>query len=51
MQYLVDVQIGDLTYPALRGDKISNEVVLGREILNRLRVLLDGPKETVKVSK
>ena len=50
--YLVDVQIGDLTLPGIEvvGDEISDELVLGRDILNRLRVLLDGPKETVDVS-
>jgi hypothetical protein len=50
--YLVDVQIGDLTLPGIEvvGDELSAEVVLGRDILNRLRVLLDGPHEVVRVS-
>ena len=50
--YLVDVQIGDLTLPGIEvvGDEISNEIVIGRDILNRLQVLLDGPKETTQVS-
>ena len=49
--YLVDVQIGDLTIPGIEvvGDEISNEIVIGRDILNRLQVLLDGPKETTQV--
>lgn len=49
--YLVDVQIGSLTLPGVEvvGDEISDEIVIGRDILNRLRVLLDGPKETTKV--
>ena len=52
MMYLVDVQIGDLILPGLEvvGDEVSGEIVLGRDILNRLRILLDGPKETVEVS-
>lgn len=51
MLYLVDVQIDDLTLPGIEvvGDEISDEVVLGRDILNRLRVLLDGPNQIVEV--
>lgn len=50
--YLVDVQIGDLTLPGIEvvGDELSDEVVIGRDILNRLRVMLDGPREVVEVS-
>jgi hypothetical protein len=50
--YLVDVQIGDLTLPGVEvvGDELSDEIVLGRNILNLLRVLLDGPREVVEVS-
>jgi predicted aspartyl protease len=49
--YLVDAKIGDLTLPGIEvvGDEISDEIVIGRDILNRLRVLLDGPKEITKV--
>ena len=52
MMYLVDVQIGDLVLSGIEvvGDEISDEPILGRDILNRLRVLLDGPRETVEVS-
>ena len=51
LMYLLDVQIGNLTLPGIEvvGDEISDEIVIGRDILNHLRVLLDGPKETVKV--
>ncbi len=31
------------------GDEVAQEVVLGRNVLNRLRVLLDGPGEMVEV--
>jgi predicted aspartyl protease len=43
--YLVDVQIDTLTLPGtyVVGDEIGNEVVLGRNVLNRVRLLLDGP--------
>lgn len=52
MLYLVDMQIGDLTFPGLEvaGDEIANEIIVGRDILNRLRILLNGPKEMVEVS-
>lgn len=43
--YLIDVQIGDVTLPGLYvvGDEVSQESVLGRNVLNQLRLLLDGP--------
>lgn len=43
--YLVDIQIDELKLPGVYvvGDELSNEVVLGRNVLNRLRILLDGP--------
>jgi predicted aspartyl protease len=52
MMYLVDVQIGGLTLPGIEvvGDEISDEIIVGRDILNHLRVLLDGPSEKVEVS-
>jgi predicted aspartyl protease len=52
MLYLVDVRIGNLTLPGIEvvGDEISQEIVLGRDILNRLRILLNGPKDRVEVS-
>jgi len=51
MLYLVDIQIGNLTLPGIEvvGDELSNELVLGRDVLNRLQVMLDGPGETVKI--
>lgn len=49
--YLIDVQIGDLTLPGVEvvGDELSEEILLGRDILNLLRVVLDGPREAVEV--
>ena len=52
MLYLVDVQIGEVVLPGIEvvGDEFSNESILGRDVLNRLRVLLDGPARHVTVS-
>ncbi len=51
MLYLVDMQIGDLFLPDMEvvGDLSGHEVVLGRDVLNHLRITLDGPKEIVSV--
>lgn len=52
MMYLVDVQIGEITLPGIEvvGDEMSAEIILGRDVLNQLRVLLHGPAEVVEVS-
>lgn len=49
--YLVDVQIGDITLPGAQvvGDQMADEVILGRDVLNKLRVLLDGPARTIEI--
>ena len=31
------------------GDKVGEEIVLGRNVLNRLRLLMDGPAAIVEV--
>lgn len=51
MLYLVDIHIGDLFLPDIEvvGDLAGNEVVLGRDVLNHLRITLDGPREIVDV--
>jgi hypothetical protein len=48
--YLVDVQIGSLIFPGIEvvGDEVSDEIVLGRDVLNRLKIVLDGPQETLE---
>jgi len=48
--YLVDVQVGDIALPGLYavGDDVGQEVVLGRDVLNRLRLLLDGPAQVTQ---
>ncbi len=49
--YLVDVQIGEITLPGIEvvGDELSTEIVLGRDVLNRLGVLLDGVDEVTTI--
>ena len=44
--YVVDLKIGKLTLPGVYvvGDELGDETVLGRNALNELRLLLDGPE-------
>lgn len=43
--YLVDLQVGAFTLPGVEivGDDATDVVLLGRDVLNKLRLLLDGP--------
>jgi predicted aspartyl protease len=45
--FAVDIELGNLRLPSVFvvGDEQGNEIVLGRNVLNRLRLLLDGPAE------
>ena len=49
--YAVAVEISQRRLAAMWvvGDEIGNEVVLGRNVLNRLRLLLDGPAGMTEV--
>lgn len=49
--FTVDVGIGALRFPAVEviGDERGDEIILGRNVLNRLRLLLDGPSSTTQV--
>ena len=49
--YLVDLHLENLTLPGVYvvGDDQGDEVVLGRDVLNRLRLLLDGPKQVAQL--
>jgi predicted aspartyl protease len=49
--FAVDVGIGDLRLPGVEvvGDEMSGEIILGRNILNRLKLLLDGPHERTEI--
>ena len=48
--YTLDVGIDGVTLPAVEvvGDQ-GQEIILGRNVLNHLRLLLDGPKEQTEL--
>lgn len=48
--YLVDVVIDDITLPGIEvvGDTVD-ETLIGRDVLNRLRLVLDGPRQQIQV--
>ena len=50
--YYVDVGIGDIRLPLIEvvADDKGDEVIVGRTVLNRLRVVLDGPRTMVEIS-
>jgi predicted aspartyl protease len=45
--YLLDINVGDLRLPGVvvAGDPDSGEIVLGRNVLNKLSLFLDGPAQ------
>lgn len=49
--YVLDVHIGLLRQPAIRvvRDDRGKEVILGRDVLNKMRLLLDGPAQTTEI--
>lgn len=49
--YLLDVGIGDIRLPLMEivADDRGNEVILGRNVLNRLRLVLDGPRQLLEL--
>jgi predicted aspartyl protease len=50
--YLLDLQIAGLTVPGVEvvGDNLGRELILGRNVLNQLILLLDGPAHLTTVS-
>lgn len=50
--YLVNIQIGNITLYGMQvaGDEELDEIILGRDTLNQLRIMLDGLGESVEVS-
>jgi hypothetical protein len=50
--YRLDLGIGEFRLPAVQiiGDDQGDEVILGRNVLNMLRIYLDGPKQVVTLS-
>lgn len=49
--FLVDITVGDLTLPGVFvvGDDEGSEVILGRNVLNKLRLELDGLANLTKL--
>ena len=49
--FAVDIGIEDFRLAAVEvvGDDQGSEVILGRNVLNRLRLLLDGPREELRI--
>lgn len=47
--YLLDVTIGGQTLPGVvvAGDPVTDEIVLGRDVLNKLQLFLDGLQQNV----
>lgn len=51
MVFTVDMGFGDLCLPAVDviGDETGTDIILGRNVLNRLKLLLDGPKHRAQM--
>ncbi|MBI5301959.1 MAG: retroviral-like aspartic protease family protein [Chloroflexi bacterium] len=49
--YLLDIQIGEVNLPSVvvAGDPESDEIILGRNVLNKLALFLDGPAQQTDV--
>ena len=49
--YLLDVGIGDLRLPLIEivADDRGDEIILGRNVVNRLVMVLDGPKQILEI--
>lgn len=49
--YLVNLRIDDIELPGVFvvGDERSHEIVIGRNVLNQLRIFLDGPNRTAQL--
>jgi hypothetical protein len=50
--FAVDVAIDDLRLPAIEvvGDEVGSEIILGRNALNRLSLLINGPRQEIRVA-
>lgn len=48
--YLLDVHVDGIVLPGIEvvGERVE-EALLGRDVLNRLRLLLDGPEQRVEI--
>lgn len=49
--FLIDLEVSSLRFPGLFvvGDEEGDEIILGRDVLNKLRLLLDGPANQTNV--
>ncbi len=49
--FTVDIGFGDFRLPAVRvvADRHSDEIILGRNILNHLQLLLHGPRQETEL--
>jgi len=49
--YLLDIQVDNLQLPGVvtAGDAETDEIVLGRNVLNKLAIFLDGPEQQTDV--
>ncbi len=52
MLYLVNLQVGDVLLEDIEavGDELSDEIILGRDVLNQLWVFLKGPQATLEIN-
>ncbi len=49
--FSVDVRIAEWTLPGVEvvADEMETDMILGRDVLNKLRLLLDGPAQTTEI--
>ena len=49
--YLVDLEIENLLLPGIyiAGDETASEIILGRNVLNKLPLFLDGPEQQTEL--
>lgn len=49
--YYLDIEINTLRLPLVEivADEIGEEIILGRNVLNKLKVMLDGPKQILEI--
>jgi predicted aspartyl protease len=51
LMFSVDMGIDGLHFPAIEvvGDEVGSDIILGRNVLNRLSLVLNGPRREVLV--
>lgn len=49
--HTIDILIGNIRFPAIDviSDDAGEQVILGRNFLNKMRIVLDGPKSSLEV--